>query len=198
MINSIKLVFQCFYLLFRPLFKGFLKLGQKYKNIFVGFLVQMKTLKFGFEINWPLVLLLPFIFPGWIIWVINFSKSWCVIPKDNKLDDFGATHLCRGKLESNRRCTCPSFIPNVFESKAFWILVSLSLIQMSHWRHTMVNGAEFWISCKRLKLLRKAGCLQLIQNSAPSTSVWRQCDIRIVLQQIFTPWRLLTIRAKAP
>ena len=33
----IKLVFQCFYLLFRPLFKGFLKLGQKQKNNFVGF-----------------------------------------------------------------------------------------------------------------------------------------------------------------
>ena len=54
MINSIKLVFYCFYFLFRPLFKGFLKLRQKYKNIFVGFLVQMKTLKFAFEINWPL------------------------------------------------------------------------------------------------------------------------------------------------
>ena len=27
----------------------------KYKNIFVGFLVQMKTLKFAFEINWPLL-----------------------------------------------------------------------------------------------------------------------------------------------
>ena len=37
-----------------PLFKDFLKLGQKYKYIFVGFLVQMKTLKFAFEINWPL------------------------------------------------------------------------------------------------------------------------------------------------
>ena len=31
-------------------------LGQKYKNIFVRFLVQMKTLKFAFEINWPLVI----------------------------------------------------------------------------------------------------------------------------------------------
>ena len=31
-----------------------MKLGQKYKNIFVGFLVQTKTLKFAFEINWPL------------------------------------------------------------------------------------------------------------------------------------------------
>ena len=40
--------------MFRPLFKGFLKLGQNYKNIFVVFLVQMKTLKFAFEINWPL------------------------------------------------------------------------------------------------------------------------------------------------
>ena len=52
-------------------------------------------------------------------------------------------------------------------------------IRMSHWRHTMVNGTEFWITCKRLKLLRKAGRLQLIQNSAPSTIVWRQCDIRM-------------------
>ena len=33
---------------------GFLKLGQKYKNIFVGFLVQIKTLKFASEINLPL------------------------------------------------------------------------------------------------------------------------------------------------
>ena len=45
----------------------------------------------------------------------------------------------------------------------------------------IVDGAEFWITCKRLKLLRKAGRLQLIQNSAPSTIVWRQCDIRITL-----------------
>ena len=29
----------------------FRELGQKYKNIFVGFLVQMKTSKFDFEIN---------------------------------------------------------------------------------------------------------------------------------------------------
>ena len=40
----------------------------------------------------------------------------------------------------------------------------------------MVDGAEFRITCKRLKLLRKAGCLQLIQNSAPSTIVWHQCE----------------------
>ena len=52
-------------------------------------------------------------------------------------------------------------------------------IRMSHWRHTMVDGTEFWITCKRLKLLRKADRLQLIQNSVPSTIVWRQFDIRI-------------------
>ena len=32
---------------------SFLRLGQKHKNIFVRFLVQMKTLKFAFEIYWP-------------------------------------------------------------------------------------------------------------------------------------------------
>ena len=32
---------------------SFYRLGQKYRNIFVLFLVQMKTLKFAFEIYWP-------------------------------------------------------------------------------------------------------------------------------------------------
>ena len=31
-----------------------MKIGQKYKNIFVVFMVQMKNEKFAFEINWPL------------------------------------------------------------------------------------------------------------------------------------------------
>ena len=34
----------------------FRELGQKYKNIFVRFLVQMETLNFALEINWPLVM----------------------------------------------------------------------------------------------------------------------------------------------
>ena len=50
---------------------------------------------------------------------------------------------------------------------------------MSHWRNTMVDGAKYWIICKWLKLLRKSGRLQLIQNSAPPTIMRRQCDIRI-------------------
>ena len=49
MINGIDLL-----VLFQPLFKDFLKLVQIYKSIFVGILVQMKTFKFAFEINWPL------------------------------------------------------------------------------------------------------------------------------------------------
>ena len=28
--------------------------GHKYNNIFIRFLVQMKTSKFAYEINWPL------------------------------------------------------------------------------------------------------------------------------------------------
>jgi hypothetical protein len=86
-------------------------------------------------------------------------------------------------------------------------------IWMSHWRHTMVDGVEFWISWQWLRLLRKPSHWQVhrgtfcqflfrwiyychsykstgketskthlyevIQNSAPSTIVWRQCDIQI-------------------
>ena len=40
------------------------------------------------------------------------------------------------------------------------------------------EGAEFWIGCKRLKLLRKTGRLQPIQISI----AWRrQCDIRLFI-----------------
>ena len=49
---------------------------------------------------------------------------------------------------------------------------------MSHWRHRATESTEFWISRKQLKLLRKAGRLQLIQNLAPKVARRRQCDIR--------------------
>ena len=41
------------------------------------------------------------------------------------------------------------------------------------------QGRLFWITCKGLKLLRKAGCLELIQNLAPSVAGRRQCCIWI-------------------
>ena len=53
-------------------------------------------------------------------------------------------------------------------------------IRISHWHRQATEGAEFWISCKRLKLLRKAGCLQLTQNSVPSVALCCQCDIQII------------------
>ena len=43
------------------------------------------------------------------------------------------------------------------------------------------QGRLFWITCKWLKLLRKASRLQVIQNLVPSVVRWRQCDIRIAL-----------------
>ena len=62
----------------------------------------------------------------------------------------------------------------------FYVRYILHIIRMSHWHQQMVDGAEFWISCKWLKALRKASQSQLIKCSAPSTICWRQCDIRIV------------------
>ena len=41
------------------------------------------------------------------------------------------------------------------------------------------QGCLFWITCNRPKLLRKAGRLQLIQNSTPSVALMRQCCIQI-------------------
>ena len=47
----------------------------------------------------------------------------------------------------------------------------------------MVDGAEVWISCQQLMLLRKASHWQLIQKSMSSTVLWHQCDIRIRLSK---------------
>ena len=54
-------------------------------------------------------------------------------------------------------------------------------IWMSHWHQQMVDSAEFWISCKWLKALRKTSQSQLIKCSAPSTICWCQCDIGIII-----------------
>ena len=51
-----------------------------------------------------------------------------------------------------------------------------SLIWMTHWRHTWVDGAKFLISCHWLKLLSKASRWQPIQNLMPSIIVGCQCD----------------------
>ena len=50
---------------------------------------------------------------------------------------------------------------------------------MSHWRHTMVDGAKLPISYQGLAYLSSVSSWQLI--SAPSTIMCLQCDIRILL-----------------
>ena len=51
--RSLKLLKLKKYILFSS-FEPTTRLGQKLRNIFVRFLVQMTTSKFAFEINWPL------------------------------------------------------------------------------------------------------------------------------------------------
>ena len=46
------------------------------------------------------------------------------------------------------------------------------IIRMSDWHQQMVDGAEFWISCKWLKALRKASQWHPIKCSGPSTICW--------------------------
>ena len=80
------------------------------------------------------------------------------------------------------------------------LLFSVQPIRMSHWCHTMVDGAKFWITCKRLNYWEKlvaynwfkiqrhlkgllwAGATHQPTKAslASSTIMWRQCDIRIV------------------
>ena len=58
---------------------------------------------------------------------------------------------------------------------------------MSHWRHTMVDGTKFWISYQWLAFLSIFSRWQLIQNLAPSTIVWHQCDIWMSQRLVFEP-----------
>ena len=60
-----------------------------------------------------------------------------------------------------------------------WQHAIIGVIRMSHWCCQATEGTIFWISCKWLKSLRKAGHLQLIQNSAPSAARGCQCGIKI-------------------
>ena len=80
-------------------------------------------------------------------------------------------------------CTPQASSHIIMGSKRLWICIKAQF--GSHWHHTMVDGAKFWISCKQPAFLRSFSYLQVIQNLAPSTTVWRQCDIRIAHISIF-------------
>ena len=73
------------------------------------------------------------------------------------------------------------------------IYLSSNLDVTLNWRCQATEGSEFLISCKRLKLLRKAGRLQLIQNSEPSVAQGCQCDIRMGLIFVLQPFRWFKI-----
>ena len=47
----------------------------------------------------------------------------------------------------------------------------------------MVDGDDFWINGKQPAFLSSFSHLQVIQNSAPSTIVWRHCDIGMEKKQ---------------
>ena len=72
------------------------------------------------------------------------------------------------------------FLKKTFHTYKTVLCIYLVIItRMSHWHQQMVDGAEFWISCKWLKVLRKASQWQLIKLSAPSNICWCQFDIRM-------------------
>ena len=53
------------------------------------------------------------------------------------------------------------------------------MASMSLWWPTMVDGAKFWISDQRLIFPSNVRHWQLIWDSAPSTTVWHQCDFQM-------------------
>ena len=109
------------------------KLGQKYKNNFIGFLDQMKTLKFAFEINWHLILSLIIstrlwqvhlnIFhspsdsqwnvmhlkPSYTVWTVN-----SVLQKDLSLDSVDSPHCILYQSSSGLEGDKQSYVYQLF------------------------------------------------------------------------------------
>ena len=90
----------------------------------------------------------------WTILKVMVNQCWPMLP----VKFMGAK--LTGSTNWVKRCSTIYWI----DSNAGY---STFTIRMSHWHHTMVDAAEFWITCKQLKLLRKADHLHLIQNSVP-------------------------------
>ena len=63
---------------------------------------------------------------------------------------------------------------NYSELTCLVISWNICRIRMSHWRHTMVDGAKFWISYQQLRLLRKASHWQLIQKGLGHKMAYRK------------------------
>ena len=86
----------------------FRQLGQKYRNIFVSFLVQMKTSKSNSEINRPLQYT--------IIWLCSkASKIMFCQPKYNH-----CTHVSERNIWVNSKPTKDSYAISIFGRNAFF------------------------------------------------------------------------------
>ena len=75
-------------------------------------------------------------------------------------------------------CVDSSFNSRVILKVRLSSIYLFGFIGMSHWHRRVSEGAEFWISYKQLKLLRKTGRLRLIQSSAPLVTRWRQFQFK--------------------
>ena len=122
-----------------------------------------------------------------LFWIFTWPGG---APLSNLIGLYLVDTLSRGEWADGRMETAARAIVTraIAAMKRRWLEMFCSCynIQMSHWRHTMLDDAEFWISCQQLRILSKASHWQLTKNSAPSTIVWRQCDIRIDLGQSYS------------
>ena len=100
--------------------------------------------------------------------LLSYIGGWC---RRNSPPHAGGANVATASTASIGHNALPPW--------SFWGIYHPKSIRMSHWCRRATEGGEFWISSKRLKLLRKAGHLQLIQNLVPSVARQSQCDIRI-------------------
>ena len=63
-------------------------------------------------------------------------------------------------------------------------------IRMSRWSHTMVDGAKFWISCRRLKTLTKA--IQSLINDSKFSAIYHYIIVTSECKDFLKVWINLT------
>ena len=126
---------------------------------------------------------------SWVIIFIRFDLNIVQVC----IDFFYIIQICLGS-KRDKKLSCSTFTICLQYGKVVWCYsklwktdwkVDMKEINIAFFNPAVTyaaaqhQGRLFWITFKRLKLLRKVGRLQLIQNSAPIVAGWHQCCIRI-------------------
>ena len=81
---------------------------------------------------------------------IQGQKSEHKKPKSKKVGTSLASYSTKPCVDPKTSLACHNWAKNFIKFHLTFLTISF-IIWMSHWRHTMIVDAEFWIGCHQLK-----------------------------------------------